>query len=61
MSKKEPRVIVVEGYSEKDHEKAIADHIAAGTAHDRDLFVCITRLTKGGHPNAIPPLVSKGF
>jgi hypothetical protein len=58
VSKKEPRVVVVEGYSEEDHEKAIADSIAAGTAYDHDLFVCITRLTR---PGDVHPSVGKRF
>ena len=44
-----PRVVVVSGYSEADHEKAIADLIAKGEARKRDLFVCLRRF--GEHPH----------
>jgi len=36
-----PRVFVVSGYSEADHETAIADLIAKGEARKHDVFVCL--------------------
>lgn len=38
-----PTVVVVSGYSEQEHERAIADLIAKGCARERDLFVCLMR------------------
>jgi|HubBroStandDraft_2_1064218.scaffolds.fasta_scaffold127670_3 hypothetical protein len=40
---KEPRVVVVTGYSEADHDRAIAELIENGAAQERDLFVCLMR------------------
>jgi hypothetical protein len=40
---KKTAVVVVSGYSEQDHDRAIADLIAKGSATDRDLFVCLMR------------------
>lgn len=42
-----PRVVVVSGYSEAEHEKAIASLIAKGDAQERDLFVCIRKFGEG--------------
>ena len=50
-----------EGYSEEDHEKAIADRLAAGTAHNRDLFVCIRDLRRAIIPGRSRRSVGKGF
>jgi len=38
-----PGVVVVSGYSDGEHERAIADLIAKGDARECDLFVCLTR------------------
>ena len=44
-----PRVVVVSGYSEADHESAIADLIARGEARKHDLFVCLMRFGNRPH------------
>jgi hypothetical protein len=49
---KKPGVVVVSGYSEVEHERAIADLIANGGAHERDLFVCLMRFGERPHSRA---------
>jgi hypothetical protein len=43
---KKTAVVVVSGYSEHEHERAITHLIANGAATDRDLFVCLMRFGK---------------
>jgi hypothetical protein len=43
MKNKKRGVVVVSGYSEVEHDRAIAELIANGAAHERDLFVCLMR------------------
>jgi hypothetical protein len=49
-----PGLVVVSGYSDAEHEKAIADHIAKGEAQERDLFVCLMRF---GEPDSGLPTI----
>jgi hypothetical protein len=44
---KKPGVVVISGCSEAEHERAIADLITNGAAHECDLFVCLMRFGKG--------------
>jgi hypothetical protein len=43
MTNKKPGVVVVSGHSDAEHERAIADLIANGAAHECDLIVCLMR------------------
>jgi hypothetical protein len=39
----ENRVVVVSGYSDAEHERAIAALITKGAAQEHDMFVCLMR------------------